>query len=43
MLDNASHTDAFNAKPTLGGKTTTYIQVHGFRRAKENTLTAVLG
>ena len=24
MLDNASHTDAFNAKTTLGGKTTTY-------------------
>ena len=24
MLDNASATDAFNAKTTLGGKTTTY-------------------
>jgi len=24
MLDNARHTDSFNAKTTLGGKTTTY-------------------
>ena len=24
ILDNARHTDAFNAKTTLGGKTTTY-------------------